>query len=95
MSKLLLIAALIVPAASYAKPKNTGITGGMHVPNNRVPDTRDTPRAKPGNTGITGGMDVPNNRVPKTRDPNKNTGITGGMDVPNNRVPKRAIRTPR
>ena len=42
---------------------NTGITGGMDVPNNQVP-----PPSDPGfNTGITGGMKVPNNQVPRPR----------------------------
>jgi hypothetical protein len=38
--------------------RNTGITGGMNVPNNHVP------RRAPGNTGVTGGMNVPNNKIP-------------------------------
>jgi len=98
MKRLLAITAFILPFTSvaYAGPHggkakkpvahtgNTGITGGMDVPDHRVPADKST-----GNTGITGGMDVPNNRVPKARDTNKNTGITGGMDLPNNRVPKR------
>jgi hypothetical protein len=62
---------------------NTGITGGLHIPNNRVP-----PPTQSGgyNTGITGGLNVPNNHVPPPHRPG-NTGITGGLNVPNNRVP--------
>ena len=77
MKRLLAITAFILPFTSvaYAGPHggkakkpvahtgNTGITGGMDVPNNRVPKARDTNK----NTGITGGMDLPNNRVPKRR----------------------------
>ena len=44
---------------------NTGITGGLDVPNNQVP--RPGSRDPGYNTGITGGLKIPNNKVPRPR----------------------------
>ena len=44
---------------------NTGITGGLKIPNNKVPRPGSS---DPGyNTGITGGLKIPNNKVPRPR----------------------------
>jgi len=44
---------------------NTGITGGMNVPNNQVPRPGSAGRDKGFNTGITGGIKGINNKVPR------------------------------
>jgi hypothetical protein len=63
---------------------NTGITGGIHGINNKVPPMVLPPT---GNTGITGGIHGINNKVPPMRFPSGNTGITGGIHGINNKVP--------
>jgi hypothetical protein len=66
---------------------NTGITGGIHGINNKVP------AATIGNTGITGGISGINNKVPPEvfitprSAISGNTGITGGIHGINNKVP--------
>jgi hypothetical protein len=66
---------------------NTGITGGIHGINNKVPpQVFITPKsAVTGKTGITGGIHGINNKVPSTVF--GNTGITGGIHGINNKVP--------
>jgi hypothetical protein len=63
---------------SAIKAGNTGITGGLHIPNNKVPVSKPV-----GNTGITGGLHIPNNKVPAWKS-KEVVGSSGGFTVSEN-----------